>query len=169
MLYKYNSRFFFVSILIIVGIICWWSGNSGAVNGEHDGSRRLKSIEHNNSLSKITDNRLFRIEMLNKDDFKLGENTFYIFMYDQKDMGVIGAEITITPWMPEYGFGAPGVPVITEIGDGLYHVEKVYLTKRGYWEFRIYVKKDALEDTVKFVFPDVVKGIESSNQSDLQQ
>jgi hypothetical protein len=111
------------------------------------------------SFFKMTDKGLFGVEMVVKgNQLRAGANTLDVIIHDKDDRDVAGAEITVTPWMPSMGHGVFEKPVVTERGGGLYSVENVNLIMAGHWELRIVVKKDSLEDTATFDFPDVGSG-----------
>jgi hypothetical protein len=108
------------------------------------------------SLFKVTEKGLFSVEMVIKEkELKVGVNTLDIIVHDKNDKDVVGADITVVPWMPEMGHGVFEKPVVREMGGGLYSVENIILIMGGRWELRIKVGKGAVEDTVTFDFPDV--------------
>ncbi len=51
----------------------------------------------------------------------------------------------------------PGPLTITDKQNGLYIISGLDLKKDGRWELLVTVKKGDVEDSVKFVFPDVLK------------
>lgn len=109
-----------------------------------------------NSLFRVTENGLYSVEMLViGNELKIGANAVDVIVHDAMDHDVMGAEITVTPWMPEMGHGVKEVPSITERGGGLYSVENVEVSMPGLWELRVKVKKDDKEDAAVFDFPDV--------------
>jgi hypothetical protein len=108
------------------------------------------------SIFKATDKGFFGVEMLLKDkEPKTGVSTLKLIIHDASDRDVAGAEITITPWMPEMGHGVSQKPTVTERGGGLYDVEDLIFIMGGHWELRVKVKKDGIEDSVVFDFPEV--------------
>ena len=68
---------------------------------------------------------------------------------------MIGADISVIPWMPEMGHGVSEKPVITEQGGGLYAIENIVLTMGGHWQLKINIKADDIVDGAVFDFPDV--------------
>lgn len=109
-----------------------------------------------NSLFEVTEHGLFSVEMLIVgNELKVGQNTMDIIVHDKNDHDVMGAEITVTPWMPEMGHGAIETPVVTERGGGLYGVENVVPIMGGSWELKVTVKSGGDQDTAVFTFPDV--------------
>ena len=108
------------------------------------------------SLFKMTEKGLFSAEIVIKGkELKVGVNTLDIIVHDKNDKDVVGAEITVVPWMPQMGHGVFEKPVVSERGGGLYSVENIIFIMGGRWELRINVGKGAVEDTVTFNFPDV--------------
>jgi hypothetical protein len=92
-----------------------------------------------------------------------GVNSVDIIIHNKYDKDVIGANVTMTPWMPEMGHGVFEDPVITERGGGLYTAENIILIMSGHWELRINIKSDEIEngetskweDDIVFDFPGV--------------
>jgi hypothetical protein len=111
------------------------------------------------SLFKITENGHFSVEMVLKEKvLKIGKNAIDLILHDSKDRDVVGATLTVTPWMPDMGHGVSEKPVIEEKGGGLYKVNNVVIIMSGRWELRITVARDDTEDTAVFEFKDVKKG-----------
>jgi hypothetical protein len=50
-----------------------------------------------------------------------------------------------------------GTLAVTDKGNGLYIVSGLNLQRDGRWELAITIKKDGVEDRVKFVLPDALK------------
>jgi FtsP/CotA-like multicopper oxidase with cupredoxin domain len=102
----------------------------------------------------VTDKGLFSVEMeIPAKRLLVGVNTVNIILHDNRDRDMRGAEVTVTPWMPEMGHGVFSPLKVTEKGNGLYAVEDVVLVMGGHWEIRINVKWADLEDNVVFDFP----------------
>ncbi len=118
------------------------------------------------SLFKMTEKGSFSVEMVIKEkELKVGVNTLDIIVHDKNDKDVVGAEITVVPWMPEMGHGVFEKPVVQERGGGLYSVENIILIMGGRWELRLKIRTGAVEDTVTFNFPDV-KSSEAQSQDE---
>jgi hypothetical protein len=108
------------------------------------------------SLFEVTEKGLFSVEMVIKEkELKVGVNTLDIIVHDRRDKDVVGAIVTVTPWMPEMGHGVFEKPFVTERGGGIYSVENIILIMRGRWELKIKIRKEDTEDSVTFDFPDV--------------
>jgi hypothetical protein len=104
----------------------------------------------------VTDEGLFGVEMLIKGkELTTGVNTVEVIIHDRNDRDVVGADITVTPWMPEMGHGVFEKPVVRERGGGLYSVENIILIMGGRWELRMKIRKEKVEDSLTFDFPDV--------------
>jgi hypothetical protein len=111
---------------------------------------------YENSLFKMTEKGLFSVEMVIKEkELKVGVNTLDMIVHDKDDKDVVGAEITVAPWMPEMGHGVFEKPVVLERGGGLYSVDNIILIMGGHWELRMKIRTGAVEDTVTFNFPEV--------------
>jgi len=69
------------------------------------------------SLFKIMEKGLFSVEMVIKEkELKVGVNTLDIIVHGKNDKDVVGAKITVVPWMPEMGHGVFEMPVVRERG-----------------------------------------------------
>lgn len=108
-----------------------------------------------NSVTKTTGKGLFQVRIMGKGKIiTYGRNEVILEVTDDKGKGVEGANIEITPWMPEHGHGSPWPPVVTEQGRGAY--KAVFpIMMLGNWELKIGIKKDNREDGALFIFPDV--------------
>lgn len=108
-------------------------------------------------VTRTTEKGLFHIKLSSKGRLlKEGRNEVDLYVTDDKGMSVEGAEIEITPWMPEHGHGTIWPPTITERGKGLYGAV-IPLIMIGHWELRIRIRKGGIEDSTVFDFPNVMK------------
>lgn len=131
------------------------AGCASTVTGPHGHDEFTKHYEE--SMFEITKNGLFSVELVVKEHkLQTGVNEIDLIIHDKNDEDVVGAEVTVTPWMPEMGHGVFERPSVTERGGGLYSVDNIILTMGGHWELRINVMKDNLEDSAVFDFPDVM-------------
>ncbi len=140
--------------VMVLSLIFILAGCATAVKetNKHDEHKR----HYEKSFYKVTQAENYSVEMMVEDKmFKVGVNAADIIIHDRNDREVVGADITITPWMPEMGHGVFTPPNITERGGGLYRVEDVTLVMGGLWEMRIEISKDNIKDIVVFDFPDV--------------
>ena len=102
----------------------------------------------------MTDKGLFSVKMdIPGQRLKVGVNEFHLIVHDSSGREVTGAEINVTPWMPEMGHGVFSPPSVTEKGSGLYSVENIVIVMGGHWEFRVQVKRGQEEDNAVFDFP----------------
>jgi len=109
-----------------------------------------------NSKFVISEGGKYSVEMLVIGDMlKTGMNSLDMVVHDSSDHDVMGAKLTVTPWMPEMGHGVKTEPTITERGGGLYSAENVEITMPGMWQIKVAVDKDGVEDTAIFEFPNV--------------
>ncbi len=138
------------------------TGSALTGNGEqmHEQLEKAKFTKHyDESIFKITEKEIFSIEMIIKGkELKTGVNMLNLIVHDRYDRDVIGLDVVVIPWMPEMGHGVSEKPIVTEKGGGLYSVENIILIKGGHWELRVKVKKNGVEDTAVFDFPDVKDG-----------
>lgn len=105
-------------------------------------------------VTKSTEKGLFSVDMLYKGEVINGRNVANLRVRDSEGRPLEGAEIEITPWMPEMGHGVPYVPEVTEKGGGLYNIV-FHFTMTGRWELKMVIRKGDVEDNVVFEFPDV--------------
>ncbi len=130
------------------------AGCATSGSGPHKHDKFTK--HYDKSLYEVTKKGMFGVEMVVKEHvLKTGVNSLDLIIHDINDKDVVGAEITVTPWMPEMGHGVFDKPLITEKGGGLYTVENIILVMSGHWELRVNIKNYWNEDSVVFDFPDV--------------
>lgn len=126
---------------------------SGFAASEHEGTF---TQHYPGSIFKVSENGLYSVEMLiPAKKLKIGVNAVDIIIHDTKDDDVLGAKITVTPWMPEMGHGVSEQPTVMERGGGLYSIDNILVTMAGIWDLRVKVHKDGIEDSAIFRFPDV--------------
>jgi hypothetical protein len=120
------------------------------------GQKPEPTKHYKETILKKTEKGLFSVEMLIPErELMMGVNEVDVIVHDRKDKDVPGAEITVTPWMPEMGHGVLQEPVVLERGGGLYSVKNIVLIMTGHWELRIKISKDGAEDKAVFDFPGV--------------
>lgn len=154
-----------IAAVLFLALMITFAGCKGAGKKPDEHSSLTKHYEE--SIFQLTDNGLFSVEMLIKDnELATGMNAVDIIIHDQQDRDVVGADVTVTPWMPAMGHGVFEKPVITERGGGLYAVENIMLSMGGHWEVRIGIelKEDRPDgivhkgDSAVFEFPDIGEG-----------
>jgi len=135
------------------------AGHSAEMEGmtEGHGHGDVKVTKHfDDSLTKLTDNNLFSLELVIPDEhLKMGVNTVEIIVHHSTGGDVAQADVTVTPWMPSMGHGVMEKPVVMERGGGLYSVENVVLSMTGHWQLQVKVAKDDKTDEAVFDFPEV--------------
>jgi hypothetical protein len=109
------------------------------------------------SITNTTSRGAFRVKIIGKGKIiRYGRNEVVMKITDERSRAVEGAQIVVTPWMPEHSHGSPWPPTVTEEGSGRYKVV-IPITMLGDWELRIKIKKGDREDTAVFKFPNVKK------------
>jgi hypothetical protein len=107
----------------------------------------------------ITEDGRYSVEMLViGDTLKVGMNSLDLVVHDSNDHDVMGAEVEVTPWMPEMGHGVKEVPVVTDRGGGLYSAENVEISMPGMWQIRVKVNSEGVEDSAVFHFANIHAG-----------
>jgi hypothetical protein len=137
-----------VSIIILAGfcLVSFCCGDAVAFTKHFNGS-----------LFKITEKALFSVEiLLDEKEYKIGKNVIGVVIHNKDDEDVEGADIVIS-LRDDQGQTMAASPAIREKGDGLYTVANLELQRKGKWELSIAIKKKKNEDSVTFVFPDVVE------------
>lgn len=99
-------------------------------------------------------------------ELRKGTNSLDINIKDKAGKSVIGAKVTVTPWMPSPGLGVWEKPVITERSGGNYHVDNVSIIKSGTWELKVSVKRGDVEDLALFSFNVEERSQESKSETD---
>ncbi len=124
--------------------------------GEH-GHGDVKITRHfDNSLTKLTDNNLYSLELvIPEKELKMGVNSVEIIIHHATGGDVAQAELAVTPWMPAMGHGVSQKPSVIERGGGLYSVDNVIFSMTGHWQLQVRVSKGAKTDTAVFDFPEV--------------
>jgi hypothetical protein len=142
-------RFFTAVMIVLIFAGC-------TTTAEHAHKHEEFTKHYKDSLFKVTEKGMYSIEMVVKEhELVTGINEIDVIVHEKDDKDAVGAEVTVTPWMPEMGHGVFEDPVITERGGGLYSVENIILIMGGHWELRVKVKTDDMEDSAVFDFPDV--------------
>lgn len=101
--------------------------------------------------SKTSATGAFNVEVTYQNEIQSGRNDIQLKLTDAYGEAVSGAEIKITPWMPEMGHGVMWVPRVTDKGRGKYDVIFM-LSMGGLWELRMDIIKNELKDKVVFDF-----------------
>ena len=143
-----------VSLLFVFGLLA--AGH--AEEGHDHGKKKIFTKHFQNTLFDIAEYGAYSVEVLLDDsEYKIGKGVVGIVVHGEKDTDVAGAKLTITHKNLETGEPAPGPLTISDKGDGLYIISGLDLQRVGRWELFINVRKGDIEDSVKFIFPDVLK------------
>jgi len=102
------------------------------------------------TISKETDGHAYRLELMADPPPRLGLNMFSLTVNTLNGKAVSSAEISVEPWMPLHGHGSDRPSLITETGDGLYHLTEVSFTMPGQWELRTQLTVDGLTEYAVF-------------------
>lgn len=100
-----------------------------------------------------TEKGLFTVSMtVDGKDLAVGPNALVLAIRDRQNRDLTGAEVAVTPWMPEHGHGVWEKPLVTERANGNYRVENVVLIMSGRWDLKVSVRKGTEEDQAVFSF-----------------
>lgn len=69
----------------------------------------------------------------------VGNHTWFFQVSSPGGVPVVGADIRVTPFMPEHRHGSPLTAVVAEQGEGAYEAYPVEFTMTGYWRTTIRV------------------------------
>ena len=149
---------FYGVVSLAVVLFVFASGPASSHEG-HDPAEKVLFTKHfKESLFDVTEHAMYSLEVLLDDsEYNIGKDVIGIVVHDSKDADAIGAELTIAQKDLASGQTAPGKLTITDKKNGLYIVSGLDLKKEGRWELQITVTKDGVKDSVKFIFPDVLK------------
>jgi len=113
------------------------------------------------TLFDITTKAEFSVELLLDDGEykKLGRDVLGIVIHNARDEDVEKAVIAVDFRNLDSGDTAAGTPVVKEKGDGLYTISNIDLKREGRWRLTITIKKGKVEDSARFIFPDVLKNL----------
>jgi len=143
-----------VSLLFVFGLY-----TAGHAHEDHSpGKKKLFTKHFQNTLFDITEHGSYSIEVLLDDsEYKIGKNVVGIVVHGDNDSDVIGAKLTIANKNLATGEPVPSSLTITDKENGLYIISGLNLQREGRWELSVTVRKGEVEDSVKFLFPDVLK------------
>jgi hypothetical protein len=131
---------------------------AGSHEGHNPAEKVLFTKHFQKSLFDVTEHAIYSLEVLLDDsEYKIGKDVIGIVVHGKGDEDVVGAELTIVHRDLATRETAPGKLTVTDRGNGLYIVSGLDLKREGKWELLITVRKAGIEDSVKFIFPDVLK------------
>ncbi len=152
-----RKLFVFIIVLLLLAGCGIRSQQGGAAHHDDDGHHHgTVAGQPHESTAATTGKGIYNIEIsLHESKLDVGVNSFDLFIRGKNRKGITGADVTVTPWMPEMGHGAFTDPSVVEKGGGMYTVNNVVLVMGGRWEFRVEVNKDGISDKTVFDFPGV--------------
>ena len=143
-----------VSLVFVFGLF----SAGQAHEGPSPGKKKIFTKHFQNTLFDITEHGAYSIEVLLDDsEYKIGKGVVGMVVHGENDSDVIGAKLTIAHKNIETGESVPGTRTITDKENGLYIISGLNLQRDGRWELSVTVRKGDIEDSVKFLFPDVLK------------
>lgn len=78
-------------------------------------------------------------------------SVWHVEVKNRDEAPVTGAEILVDGGMPQHGHGLPTSPAsLGEVSPGVYAIDGMKFSMRGWWEFKLDIKGDDGEDTVTF-------------------
>lgn len=124
-----------------------------AADRDMSGMKTNPAKQGGGGVVKKTEKGTYTLEMVVRGkELKTGANAFDITVSDKAGKIVKGAELIITPWMSGMGQGVWEKPVVTDRGNGVYHVGNVKIVMSGRWDLKVTVRKDDREDRAVFSF-----------------
>ena len=146
-----------ITVILCSGLLIM--GSVLSTYAEQGEGRKLVFTKHfNESLFDITEKAEFSVEiLLDEKEYKIGRNVIGIVIHNSRNQDVENASISIDYRNTDTGQSATLGTVVKEKGGGLYTVSNLYLNKEGRWKLTITVRKNSLDDSAAFLFPDVLK------------
>ncbi len=125
--------------------------------GEKREAKHAFTKHFKETLFDITTKAEFSVEILldDREYSKLGKDVLGIVIHNSHDEDVEKAVVAID--FRNLDTGETVIPVVKEKGDGLYTVSGLNVLKEGHSKLTVTIKKDNVEDSVRFLFPDVAK------------
>lgn len=81
-----------------------------------------------------------------------GDNSLELILADEDGVPVVGADVTVTPFMPSMGHGSTEDPDVDEKENGQYLATNIVYTMKGEWRLTIDVETDSVEDSFVLFF-----------------
>jgi hypothetical protein len=114
------------------------------------------------SLTKDTKNKLFRLVIYPPEGgFQVGFNELKMLIKTPNSSEITGASVSIKPWMPSMGHGVSEIPVVKEIGAGVYIASNVGFSMPGQWQLIVNTNQNGKSDEAIFEFTAVDMGNQS--------
>ena len=126
---------------------------------DHGSAKKSIFTKHfQDTLFDITGHGAYSIEvLLDEKEYKIGKDVVGIVVHDAHDEDVKGADLRIVLKNLATNEIAAGALTVTDKQNGLYIISGLDLRIEGKWELAIAIKKNGIEDQVKFVLPDALK------------
>ncbi len=146
----------------MVVIVMFYLSLAGTASSTHEGhqpsGKKIFTKHFQGSLFEITEHASYSVEVLPDDkEYKIGKDMVGIVVHDAHDEDVKGARLTIVHRDLATGADVTGKLSVRDKNNGLYIVSGLDLQRSGKSELSITVKKEGIEDRVKFVLPDALK------------
>jgi len=146
------------SMISMVVAFCLLGAGAAGAQGFGPAEKRLFTKHFQDTLFDIAQHGDYSVEvLLDEKEYKIGKDVIGIVIHDSHDEDVKGAELLIVQKSLATNENAPAKPTVTDKGNGLYIVSGLDLKREGRWELVIGVKKNGVEDRVKFILPDALK------------
>jgi hypothetical protein len=81
-----------------------------------------------------------------------GNNAWTLQLFDASGAPIEGADVSLTPYMPDHAHGSAVKPEVKAQGGGNYGVSRIYLPMSGFWEFTVTVVRGGVSEEAKFGF-----------------
>lgn len=105
-------------------------------------------------LAKDSSKGTFRVELMDAEPAppQKRTNVWMIHLSDAQAAHLSGVDVRVTPRMPEHGHGSTEQTAVTDLGDGMYELNPVFLHMAGYWVIEISVTQGGQTDTAEYEF-----------------
>lgn len=144
-----------IALLTLPVAACGDDGDHGGhADGGHDCTTETRADTYVAGLEKVSPTVGYKVRLMDSVPAppQKGDNTWMIQVVDSGDAPVTGADVEVTPFMPDHGHGTPITTDVTEMTGGNYEGKPVNLWMPGLWEVTVEVTKDAQMDEVVFSF-----------------
>lgn len=74
-----------------------------------------------------------------------GKNSLEFILAEEDGAPIVGADVTVTPFMPSMGHGSTEDPVVEELDNGMYSVTNILYTMKGEWSLTFQVETGSEE------------------------
>ena len=146
----------FISAFLVICLLTAGSAVNVSAH-EHKDVQAAFTKHFKETLFDITTKAEFSVEIVldDREYKKLGKDVVGIVIHNSHDEDVEKAAIAID--FRNLDTGETAISEVKEKGDGLYTVSGLDVHKEGRWKLTITIKKGKVEDSARFLFPDVFK------------